>query len=159
MKPPDKFCHSNHITKKIVIPKYHLSNSVCVFFSWFKKRQEGRTDFIHLGSIRIYSICVKMSPKVSNWAFCEGSRNQNALFSPKQKDVLSYCMKHKCLRMSQSDEHSIDGNRMEVLTAGHKPITLACFYPVRWGLTTSVFFFIMLGAFIPHKQEEHNKHI
>lgn len=78
-------------------------------------------------------MCVKMSPKLSIWAFCEGSGNQNALFSPKQKDVLSYCMKRKCLCMSQSDEHSIDGNRMEVLTAGRrpKPITLACFYPVR----------------------------
>lgn len=75
-----------------------------------------------------------MSPKLSIWAFCEGSGNQNALFSLQtERRFLSYCMKRKCLRMSQSDEHSIDGNRMEVLTAGRKPkpITLACFYPVR----------------------------
>lgn len=68
------------------------------------------------------------------------------VFPQTERCFLSYCMKRNCLRMSQSDEHSIDRNRMEVLTAGRKPkpMSLACFYPVRWGLTTFVYFLFVL---------------
>lgn len=113
-----------------------MSKSVCVFLPWFKKRREGRTDFIHFGSSRIYSICVKISPKFSVWVvffFMKDDLNTSLDLEikmpcnpPTEMTFLTHCMKSKRFWSFQSDEHSIDGNMMEVLTAGHK-LQEACF--------------------------------
>lgn len=77
-----------------------------------------------------------MSPKFSVWAFFEGCVNPSLDLEIKmpcypQTEMFSLILHETQMSLNVSNEHSIDGNMMEVLTAGCKPITLACFYPVQ----------------------------
>lgn len=122
-----------------------MSNPVCVFLSWFKKRREGHTDSHPFRVIKNLQYTCQNESQIERLGFLwrmlqplSGSGNPNAPLFPNRKMFsLSYCMKRKWFSMFQSDKHSVDGNMTDLQLVANPN-------PPQWGLTTFFSFFLSL---------------
>lgn len=130
-----------------------MSNSVCVFLSWFKKRREGHTDSHPFRVIKNLQYMCQNESQIERLGFLwrmlqplSGSKSKCPII-PQQKDVL--ILHETQMFFNVSVRRTQHRRKNDGLTVGHKskPTALACFYPVQWGLTTFDYFFFL--SFFP----------